>query len=89
MSLLLVLDSTGKLPDGIFSGTVDFCESLRAFSVYAPEMVTFTCESEIPLPDGTTFSLSFLKKLPPIPHGNTKAWGSVKGCISAKRYYFK
>ena len=78
------MDSTGKLPDGILSGSTEFCEGVERLVMYG--ISNFTCDTEIELEDGTTFSFQFLKSLPPVPRGNTKAWGSVEGCIATTRY---
>ena len=77
-----MLDSTGKIPDGIFAGSRDMCDYLDEAKFYA-EMGGYdfpiTCDS-----DFNGQSLSFLRGRVPIPQGNTKAWGSMEGCIGAK-----
>ena len=65
---------------------MEFCEGIEMLAMYG--LMNFTCDSDMKLPDGTTFSFQFLKSLPPIPRGNTKAWGSVEGCIAATRYSY-
>ena len=80
--LLSVLDASGKIPDGIFAGSRDLCDLLDELKYYS-ELQGFdfpmTCDSEF---NGQ--SLSILRGKIPVPLGNTKAWGSMEGCIGAK-----
>ena len=77
-----VFDSSGKIPDGIYADTYEFCERLEKF--YAGQF-GFTCDSGPP--EGVTlpFSLSSLRGLINIPYGNTIAYGSFPGCINVKK----
>ena len=81
-----MFDSTGKIPDGIYADTYEFCERLEKF--YAGEF-GFTCDSGPP--EGVTlpFSLSSLRGLINIPYGNTKAYGSFPGCVNVKKEFKK
>ena len=77
-----MLDSSGKIPDGIFAGSRDLCYTLDEIKYYSEAQgyeFPMTCDSEF---NGQ--SLSFLRGKIPIPFGNTKAWGSVEGCIGVK-----
>ena len=80
-----VIDATGKLPDGIFASTLNFCSHLEKIQIYTEGV---TCEvlasffaSAIGLPIETVLStLSLIS----IPYGNTNALGSFEACIAAK-----
>ena len=77
-----MLDSSGKIPDGIFAGSRDMCDYLDEAKFYADLQgydFPLTCDSVF-----AGQSLSFLRGRVPIPLGNTKAWGSMEGCIGAK-----
>ena len=78
-----VLDSSGKIPDGIFSGSRDFCDYIDEFKlmveIYSGQEFPFSCDT-----DFGGVSLSFLRGKISIPQGNTKAWGSLEGCIGVK-----
>ena len=78
-----VFDSSGKMPDGMYADTYEFCERLEKF--YAAEF-GFTCDSAPPnvtLP----FSLNLFRGLINVPFGNTKAFGSFQGCINVKQEF--
>ena len=66
-----MFDSTGKLPDGIYSDSYDFCQLLDQYQGVIP----FNCDS---------YSLGFLKGRIALPMGNTKAYGSFEGCLAVK-----
>ena len=66
-----MFDSTGKLPDGIYSDNYDFCELLEQYQGVIP----FNCDS---------YSLGFLKGRIALPMGNTKAYGSFESCLAVK-----
>ena len=78
----VVFDSTGKIPDGIYADTYEFCERLEKF--YS-EIFGFSCDSGPPEGVQLPFSLSSLRGLINIPYGNTKAYGSFPGCINVKK----
>ena len=79
-----MFDSTGKIPDGIYADTYEFCERLEKF--YA-QTFGFTCDSGPPEGVQLPFSLSSLRGLINIPYGNTKAYGSFPGCINVKKEF--
>ncbi len=66
--LLTVLDSTGKIPDGVFSGSMDFCEVLEVFA-------GLSCASQ---------GAGALEGVITLPFGNTHAFGSFEGCLAAQ-----
>ena len=80
----LVFDSSGKMPDGMYADTYEFCERLEKF--YASTF-GFTCDSAPPGGVQLPFSLSSLRGLINIPYGNTKAYGSFQGCINVKQEF--
>ena len=77
-----MFDSSGKLPDGIFADSIEFCDFLARFSPAILGGQYVTCQDIIAamnLPD-----LISLKGLITIPMGNTKAYGSFDGCLDSK-----
>ena len=80
----IVFDSSGKMPDGMYADTYEFCERLEKFYASA---FGFTCDSAPPEGVQLPFSLSSLRGLVNIPYGNTKAYGSFQGCINMKQIF--
>ena len=77
------LDSSGKLPDGILAESKPFCEVLAQYKMYVGDLVP-NCD-EVDQLVGIN-GLGSILKLINIPNGNTKAWGTLEGCIEAKSY---
>ena len=79
-----MFDSSGKLPDGIYTRSMDICEVLDQFgNVFAPGS-NLNCnflEMSLNLPEHT------LSGLLNIPLGNTHAFGSYEGCLAVHNYY--
>ena len=86
LSSFQVFDSSGKMPDGMYAETYEFCERLEKF--YASTF-GFTCDSAPPEGVQLPFSLSSLRGLVNIPYGNTKAFGSFQGCINVKQEFMR
>ena len=76
-----MFDSTGKMPDGIYSESQDFCELLEYYGDLLP--FPFNCDTSIPL-GGIDASLNFLKGKLAIPTGNTMAFGGFESCLSVQ-----
>ena len=79
-----MFDSSGKLPDGIYTRSMDICEVLDRFgNVFAPGS-NLNCnflELSLNLPENT------LSGLLNIPLGNTHAFGSYEGCLAVRTNY--
>lgn len=77
-----MFDSTGKLPDAMYSDTLDFCQILDDYGPALGQAIT--CELI-----QSQFSLPFsLRGIVTVPVGNTYAYGSFDGCLSIKSNIF-
>ena len=73
-----MFDSTGKIPDGIYSESQDFCELLEFYGALLG--LPFNCDTSFPL-GGIDVSLNFLKGKLAFPTGNTMAYGGFESCL--------
>ena len=77
-----MFDAAGKLSDGIFADTMDFCYLLEQYSPSLLGGQYLTCEMiiaslNLPIPIS-------LRGLVTLPLGNTHAYGSFDECIAAE-----
>ena len=73
-----MFDSTGKIPDGIYSESQDFCELLEFYGALLG--LPFNCDTSFPL-GGIDVSLNFLKGKLAFPTGNTMSYGGFESCL--------
>ena len=81
----LVIDSTGKIPDGIFAHTLNLCQWIEENQMYLEGL---TCQSLANLLAGlvgldVNIIFSTLSTVS-VPYGNTNAMGSFEECIACQ-----